>query len=211
MGAKGLFSGNADEEGLQPRPRSGPDNAYEDTEYEERQRRIQEEIRRKIMERSQAAEERTQSRRSCPGSLRWPVLEDAAEAKRRRVQERLKQRKEAHKEIVEQVHETPDQREIAPDSFSWDDSDHDYEQAIEAQRARIEETRRQAALLQAQLSRRSNGAEQEPRRSRGSYRGPIREKLRDPGRHGMPSYTRKCWASRSGFETGRVRYPYRTV
>ena len=155
---KGLLSGNAEEDnGPQPRSRSAPDESYPDTEYEARQRRIQEEIRRKIMERRQAAEGGTAEPPELPGQQRPVVTPDHVEAKRRRVQERLKQRKERQKEVVEQVHETPVESETAPGGFSWNQSDHAYEHALEAQRARLEETKRQAAALQSAVGKQLKG------------------------------------------------------
>lgn len=181
---KGLFSGNSEEdEGAQPRSRPASDESYPDTEYEARQRRIQEEIRRKIMERRQAAEGGAAKPPELPRH-EGPVVvsADHAEAKRRRVQERLKQRKERQKEVAEQVHETIPEPDTAPDGFSWEQPDHSYEAALEAQRARIEATKRQATALQSQLSARSGREEimatGKQRQSR--YRGPIRERLRDP-------------------------------
>lgn len=179
---KGIFSGNGEDEGSsQPRPRSKSDESYPDTEYESRQRRIQEEIRRKIMERRQAAEGGGEV--PTPSQQQRPVVmsADHAEAKRRRVQERLKQRAEKHKEVAERVHETEPEA-ADPTGFSWEESNHDYEHALEAQRARIEETKRQAARLQSQLSSQSKQASSSTgaRRQRSSYRGPIRVKLRDP-------------------------------
>lgn len=178
---KGLFSGNAEEEeGPQPRPRSGPDESYPDTDYEQRQRRIQEEIRRKILERRQAVEGGVME----PSQQQRPVVTspDHAEAKRRRVQERLKQRKERQREVTERVHETAEDIHETAGGFSWDNSGQAYEQVLEAQQARIEETRRQAARLQSQLASRSQQTDSQVTRTRKrrSYRGPIREKLRDP-------------------------------
>ncbi|MGB0414549.1 MAG: hypothetical protein ACPGJU_08885 [Coraliomargarita sp.] len=209
---KGLFSGNTEEdESPPPRSRSTEDESYPDTEYEARQRRIQEEIRRKIMERQQAdgrgatapqsqdriqeqirrqfRDELSKSREAVEGGATTPpelphqqrpvvISADQAEAKRRRVQERLKQRKERQKEVAERVHETPEDVHDTPGGFSWDES----ERAMDVQRARLEETKRQAALLQSQLASSSQGEVSKvvSKRGRGSYRGPVREKLRDP-------------------------------
>jgi len=180
---KGLFTSNSEEDEGAPRPRSAPKESYPDTEYEERQRRIQEEIRRKIMERRQAAEG-AGADAPVQSQQQRPVVmsSDHAEAKRRRVQERLKERQERHKETAERVHETQAESDVAPGGFSWDESDHAYEQALEAQRARIEETKRQAVQLQSLLASKSQQQDGATtlKRQRTSYRGPIRSKLRNP-------------------------------
>lgn len=179
-----MLSSKSDEEGPSPRGRSAP----MDEETAERQRRIQDEIRRKIMERRQAA-----TGESAPTPQ--PAQQGKALRERRKaVAQRLEKRRtihEQHKETHEAAPHLAPTHEIetdkAPGGFSWDESDNAYEQNIQAQLRQIEETKRRAAALRRQtkspegaISPSSVG--REPRRaSRGGLlSGSVRDVLRNP-------------------------------
>lgn len=190
-----MLSGKGEDE-ERPRPRSArrsTSKPYEETdadrEYAERQRRIQEEIRRKIEERRQAAREK-QEDVSAPTATPPPIAENLR-SRRRAVQERLKERQENQKETHESVHETPPhlmpthELESASDSsFSWDESDNVYEQGMAAQLKKIEETKRQAEVLrrkaESAAKQRQAIGQADVSAGRSGLSGPVRDNLKDP-------------------------------
>ncbi len=150
------------EEDTRPEPRHRPKPDYTPTQYDldyaERQRRIQEEIRRKIEARRDAAGESQAG--SAPTSTPPPISDDLVR-RRRAVQERLKERKEKQKETYESVHESTahlspthqQQVETEPEgAFSWGSSENVYEQVMEGRLKQIEATKRQAEALRRQAN-----------------------------------------------------------
>lgn len=172
-----MFS-KSDESEDAPRPRR-PLTPVEDPEAVERQRRIQEEIRRKIMARREAAE------REAGGG--------AVERSREPVREERWQRvPEPEPEVVAEVPVTkiPVEATAVEQSeakaFSWDNSDNAYEHGIEARLKAIEQTKARAAKLKRQADQATRRVDYSNARRRGAgsgsgrLSGPIREVLKDP-------------------------------
>ena len=142
----------------------------EEDEAADRQRQIQEAIRRKILERRQAAggEAPTSSQ---------PVAQH---------QERRKEVVERHKETHQRApHVEPTHQEPETDGrFSWDASDNVYEQQMQERLQQIEATKRRAEALKRQAGTSNQASETTGRRQstrRGARRsGPVRSVLRDP-------------------------------
>lgn len=181
-----LMSGKSDEKRSPSELHRQPGN--DNADAAERQRRIQEEIRRKILERRRAAE---------GVSPTGAAPESEALRERRRTVEALRsprrQIKERQKETLEIPHETPpfmspthEGETLAPEGgFSWDTSDNVYQQGIEARLRRIEETKHRAEALQhrAEMANRKVAGCSERRPSglhRGLFSAPVRESLKDP-------------------------------
>ena len=157
-----------------PRRRLAED---EDSEAVERQRRIQEEIRRKIMERRQAT-----SRGGSP-----EVAPSRMETLERRQEAEAEVRREVRKpqEVPEDQRERPYHFERDPKTkvFSWDESDDAYDGTMQAQLKRIEATRRQAERLKREAAKKRKTTESRPerrQRSGGYFSGTVRESLQDP-------------------------------
>ncbi len=155
----------------QPSDRGEPEN------YADRQRQIQEAIRRKIMERRQAASE----------GAGEAVPADRVAAH----QEKLKEVHERHKEVHQRephLEPTPGAHEEAPAVFSWDASDNVYEQEMQARLQQIEATKRRAEALRQQSGATPSaaaiprGVVRDSGRStrRGLLSGPVREVLKNP-------------------------------
>lgn len=164
-----IFKSKDDEE----RPTSLPwQNGDEDTadDYEARQRQIQEAIRRKILERRQAA-----------GSA--PTRPEPVAAQREQRKEVVERQKQTQQQLphVEQVPEP-----VPVDSpFSWDASDNAYAQQMDERLQAIEATKRRAEALKYQadtLRASSSGASRvAKRRVRGGVlSGSVRSTLCDP-------------------------------
>lgn len=174
-----MFSGKSKEdEGappLQPRERDADDDEAADAL--ERQRRIQEEIRRKIMERRQA-------------SGGGPPQLAPAEAAPMEGRRDLSGQGEVQKRTPEPVHQSRNQpppiREARPGAYSWDTSEASgaaYDSQMQAQLKRIEATKRQAQKLQKEAAARPDidkTSHKPNRRSGGYFSGTVRESLRDP-------------------------------
>lgn len=157
---------------LRPRERDADDGA--DPDAFERQRRIQEEIRRKIMERRQAT-----------GSEPPQLAPAEAAPQEGRRDQTMPHRSEprAQDQTRQSRREPPPIREQKPGAFSWDVSDDAYDSKMQAQLKRIEATKRQAEKLQKQAKagrEKSKGAEKPKRRSGGYFAGTVRESLQDP-------------------------------
>jgi hypothetical protein len=183
-----MFSGKSKEDDAAPPslPRQrGADEENDDADAFERQRRIQEEIRRKIMER------RRDSGSAAPQAA--PVGQDLHE--RRSDVKAPRETRETQKKTREVVHESRDGRapnrearrdsgyETTSPAFSWDQSDNAYDSGIEAQLQRIEATKRQAEKLQKQAAarRKTTKEEEQPKRRTGGYfTGTVRQSLQDP-------------------------------
>ncbi len=153
-------SGDEADEGL-PAPRKRKREV--DPEQAERQRQVREEIRRKIAER----------RGEAPASPAMPVPPPKPA---RAVRERTKQ-------TNERVHETRSQEPPAAPEPELAAST--YEDAMQAQLAQIETTRKRAAALKAQSAAATKKlARQGSRISRAGgmgLKGPVRLALRNPG------------------------------
>ncbi|CAA6676440.1 MULTISPECIES: hypothetical protein [unclassified Lentimonas] len=153
------------------RPPTLPRQRGEDDEAAERQREIQEAIRRKIMERRQAAGGAT------PPAPAQPVA----------------QHREQHKQVAERQKETHQRAphvEVTPHEdetdgrFSWDESDNVYEQQMQARLQQIELTKRRAEALKRQASASNRSSETTSSRkstvSGGLRSGSVRSVLRNP-------------------------------
>jgi hypothetical protein len=149
-------------------PRESGDSASD--EYAERQRQIQEAIRRKILERRQATD-------GAPAAPPQPVA----------------QHREQHKQVAERQKEThqrtphvePTPHEADTDArFSWDESDNAYEQQMQERLQQIEVTKRRAEALKRQSGVSSQSSETAERGKstvrRGLRSGSVRSVLRDP-------------------------------
>jgi len=175
-----MFSKKSDDEAA-PNPRRTSEG---DTDAIERQRRIQEEIRRKIMER----------RREADGGAMAPRTSSApsqsSDGQRRATREQQKETHQAessaHKRQPRETH-PPQPRETHPQpeaGFSWDESDNAYEQEMQAKLQQIEATKRRAAQLKKQAGTSAKRSERHPSTSRrpalSLFKGPVRSTLRDP-------------------------------
>ncbi|MFP4156944.1 MAG: hypothetical protein ACLFU4_04935 [Opitutales bacterium] len=165
-----MFTGKK-EDGEQPPPLVPRDaDSGEADEDAERQRRIQEEIRRKIMERR-----RSQSGESpappLPGERPRPREERVARAPEPVPQERRVAREQT-------AHES---------TFSGDHPDDAYDKSMDARLRQIEETKRRAERLKKQADKAhmkneigSGSGKSTKRRSGAHFSGPVRESLADP-------------------------------
>lgn len=191
-----MFSGKSKEDEDMPpgMPRRRDSGQDEEPDVIERQRRIQEEIRRKIMER----------RRASSGDQPQVAPSGHELAERR-------QEVELRRESQESMDEPPPfatpshQSEPEPPAFSWDESDNAYDQTIQARLEQIEATKRQAERLKKQVETKRKpveGSRTNKRRSGGYFTGTVRESLQDPAAArvafiygevlGQPVSTRKC-------------------
>lgn len=186
-----MLSKNGEEDDA-PKPNRRPMTPVEDSEAMERQRRIQEEIRRKIMERRQGQGTSQEPRRESPQPQYQPVQREAQPASQP-VEEIP-----ATKVSVEKT--SVDRSEGA--AFSWDQSDNAYETRMQRQLKEIEATKARASKLQREAaqaseragstsSRRSSGQ----RSGRSLATGSVREVLKDPA------------AARAAFIYGEVLGP----
>lgn len=180
-----FFGNKMSEQKDESEPRGKPSSS-EDVEAAERQRRIQEEIRRKIMERRQAAE---------GGGTVAPA--PAARGQASAYDEQLRKRREAMQarrqqaKSVKEVTPPPIHREVVPPPiekveesngrFSWDESDNAYESQMEQQLKQIEVTKRRAEQLKKQVAATPVKSNKEARsRSRHTFSGSVRSRLKDP-------------------------------
>ncbi|MGJ8652143.1 MAG: hypothetical protein ACSHX8_02605 [Opitutaceae bacterium] len=164
-----------EEDGAQPPQR--PANT-QDSEAIERQRRIQEEIRRKIQERRQATEggQPTTPPAVPASSERLRPHHEAVEARRKEVETRRAQR-----EHVKGTRETVHGKQ-APPRLTPAHTAGGYESQMEAQLQRIEETKRRAEALKREAATSAPTASSERKRKRSShtFSGPVRNQLKDP-------------------------------
>lgn len=169
-----------------PRRRAAED---EDADAIERQRRIQDEIRRKIMERRRSSEGET--------SPVAPVAPSGQELRERRREARgqhtTREAQKETREVMRGNRESPPplfrpthhaESEVDTGAFSWDESDNAYESGMQAQLKRIEETKLKAEKLkkQAAAQRRNQIDEKDKpkRRSGGYFTGSVKESLQNP-------------------------------
>jgi hypothetical protein len=176
-----MFSKKEEDDGLpgqEPRPRRG-----EGPEAVERQRRIQEEIRRKIRERRQA-EQGDGSRTLASESAQ----RDETQADRRLRERRVaaEQRRAPSEPMIREpepiIREAEPVARSADGAFSWDQSDDIYGNEMEARLKKIEATKRQAEKLQRQAAakRDSGGSAKGASARRGGalLQGSVIESLR---------------------------------
>jgi len=169
-----LFSKGGDSDDATPSWRP----AEQDPDVAAREREIRENLRRKIMERRQ------QSQGSDAAPAAQPVNESDREADA-----------PARPQSPPPV---PQPAASEQGGFSWDASDNAYETNMQAQLARIEATKRQAARLQSQAAASTSQVKQEwghsePRkRSKARLTGSVRSSLKTPS------------AARSAFIYGEV-------
>lgn len=188
-----MLSGKSDQEDPSP-GMPGRRNREVDEEAAERQRKIQEEIRRKIMERRGASDDGAPAQQPVPTQTaqRETGLTRADEEMRRRreeIQRRREQqdrerqeREEAARAALARQSQQPAVPEFVP---ATEDPPYDaYENQMESRLKRIEETKRQAARLQQQAAAAKKKAASSVASKRGSsgglLRGPVRESLNDP-------------------------------
>ncbi len=161
-----------------------------DEEAAERQRRIQEEIRRKIMERRREAEGVAPTVTLPPNSAKLRERRREVEA-RREVREHRKETREVVHEAeapsyLAPTYETEPQEAEAPRGFSWDTSDDIYQETMQAQLRQIEATKRQAEALkrQAEAGRSAKSAARRGAHAKSSggpvLSGSVRDQLKNP-------------------------------
>lgn len=190
-----LSNKSGDDEASPPKLPHQPGGHGEAEDYAERQRQIQEAIRRKIMERRQAAAEAQEA----------PAPESPVVARREPHKEVREQRKEVQQPNVPKAEPAPAPPVTADKpsgAFSWDTSDNVYEQQMQQRLDHIEASKRHAEVLRQQAGMkpaaatptpRSAVAERRARRTSGGLlSGPVRKVLRDPA------------AARVGFIYGEV-------
>lgn len=176
-----MLSGKGDQEDPSP-GMPGRKNRQEDGEVAERQRRIQEEIRRKIMERCNGSPAPQPEQPQAAPQTSSQGLTRADEEIRRRREERDRARQQRQAEARAALSsEQLSSRTPAPDPSSGANP---YESQMDAQLRRIEETKRQAAQLQqraeAVQKKASVKTSSRGRSGGGLLRGPLRESLIDP-------------------------------
>ncbi len=180
-----MMSGKNEDESA-PAPRRG--NEDQEADAIERQRRIQEEIRRKIMERRRAAEGtpgapdsrpppaenqllEQQKQASADSHHTAPTEQTAAESSWER---RASARQSAESAPTQEPDESP---------FSWDSSDNAYESEMQARLQQIEATKRRAEQLRKQADvapHRPAKTSQLTTRNSQFSRPSVRSSLRDP-------------------------------
>ncbi len=184
-----FFSKKSQEEEETPpslsRQNDAGDGHDDDVDALERQRRVQEEIRRKIMERrGQSGSAPPQAAPAGPASYG-----------RSREVSAPRETREANKHTREAVHENRHGRSqewetardagyrMTPPAIPKVDSADAYDSGMQAQLQRIEATKRQAEKLQKQVARRrktTTPEEQSKPRTGGYFTGAVRESLQDP-------------------------------
>lgn len=163
---KGAGNGDEDEN---PKPKRRREAPAEDPDALERQRRIQEEIRRKIMERRGQSEPREAPKEV----VSEPMVAQEVQAE-----------EQSASSEKDQPHEAKSKHK-STGRFSWDESEESYGSQMASQLKRIEATKREAEKLQARAaeanasSDRSNSKSRN-RRSGSRLSGPVRSSLRDP-------------------------------
>jgi hypothetical protein len=169
-----IFKNSEDEAPRPPNlPRESAAAADDDDDLTERQRQIQEAIRRKILERRQANE----SSAPAPTSTAEPISMHRERHKQVLEQQKKTAHRTAHPEpkaVVEEVDER----------FSWDASDNVYEEQMAARLKQIEATKRQAEALNRKSRAVSNGSKttkSQPATTGGRlFSGSVRSTLRNP-------------------------------
>lgn len=187
-----IFSKRGEDASEQPRRPAAPLSGSPEPDAEERQRRVQEEIRRKIMERRQATS----------GSAPPPMV---VKEEWRRQSEEIESRPEPLRPVSVPpvpMRAEPLREVVVPEGsavFSWDASDNVYQKNIEERLRKIEATKAQAARLSQEASL-TRGTFPAARKSSDTRRkiarvGSVRETLTDPA------------AARTAFIFGEVMGP----
>jgi hypothetical protein len=174
-----MFSGKSpDEDGPPELPRQQGRDA-EDVEAAERQRRIQEEIRRKIMERRQASGGEGPVR---PAASGYDLLE--RHEKPAQVREVIQRQPESTPPpLAVPTHQSAER--TSSSTFSWDQSDNIYQNSMEDRLKQIEATKRRAEKLKreadaAHMRTDRQGPARRTDKNRRYFSGPVRESLQDP-------------------------------
>lgn len=176
-----MLSGKSDDASA-PAPRR-----EEDPDAVERQRRIQEEIRRKIMERRNAEGQGASPASEPASEVDRSLRERHAALEERRRQREMTRRAEASKKRTEPASRIPQPTPQEP-AFGGAQSDEVYSTQMQARLRQIEATKRQAAKLQEQATKASkdacNSSQQPHPKLSTSHsplaRGSVRSTLRDP-------------------------------
>ncbi len=176
-----MLSGKSDDASA-PAPRR-----EEDPDAVERQRRIQEEIRRKIMERRNAEGQGASPAPQPASEVDRSLRERQAALEERRRQREMTRRAEASKKRTEPASRIPHPAPQEP-AFGGAQSDEVYSTQMQARLRQIEATKRQAAKLQEQATKASkdarNSSQQPHPKLSTSHsplaRGSVRRTLRDP-------------------------------
>jgi hypothetical protein len=203
-----MLSGKSEDESAPGKPQGAPRRG-EDPEAIERQRRIQEEIRRKIMERRNATEESaSESAPERRAAARALQERRAAAGQRRLSQERHRHRESApdlESRIPHPGTRIPHPGTRIPEPASRTPEPDTYGSQMEAQLRQIEATKRQAEKLQKQAKVRTREISDRIGRPKPSatiaasrrprFAGSVRSTLRDPA------------AARTAFIYGEVLGP----
>jgi len=171
-----MFSKKSEDDSAAPAaPRRG-----EDPEAAERQRRIQDEIRRKIQE-----------RRGGEGGR--PRPQPSASAQRPQTGEGGRPRPQPSASAQQSSRPESSRTPAPKGAFSWDESDNAYEHQMQAKLQQIEATQRRAAQLKEQARSTSTNTQSSQRSQRNEreasttprkgsfFGGSVRSTLRDPG------------------------------
>lgn len=178
-----MFSGKSEDDESSPSPLSRTrETGEKDPDTVEQQRRVQEEIRRKIMERRRASEGKPTT--AAPPGQALRERREGIEAQR----EARREREVYHDVQGPTSPDTESSYELDPESepraFSWDLPDNAYENSMQAKLRRIEETRKKAEKLKKQAAERGDASKsnekQRKQRNEGYFTGSVRESLQDP-------------------------------
>ena len=183
---------------------AAPGREPEDADAIERQRHIQEEIRRKIMERreggrqSPSASESARDRES-PYSHRQPQPSASVE-QRRETREQHKKTRQAETSIHKrQTRE--DARQQPQPGFTWDKSDNAYDHEMQAKLQQIEATKQKAEKLKKQA------AQSQTRRTMSSKNSSLPTPHSPLSRASVRSTLRSPAAARAAFIYSEVLGP----
>jgi hypothetical protein len=174
-----MFSGKSRDEDAPPEVPRPQDRDGEDAEAADRQRRIQDEIRRKIMERRRTLGGDSSMRPAASGHDLRERREEPAQAR-----ETMQRQPESTPPPLAAPSHRKAERSTSP-SFSWDESDDIYQDSMQERLKQIEATKRRAEQLKRQADaahRRTDRqrSTQRPDKGRRYFSGPVRESLRDP-------------------------------
>lgn len=178
-----MFSGKSSEDEDSPSslPRSR-DEGEREADAGEQQRRVQDEIRRKIMERRRAAEGRSTAETAAGQEFHERRREAEAHREAPAGDEVRREAEEQPSPYMESPYQG--ESEHASEAFSWEESDNAYENSMQAKLRRIEETKRKAEQLKKQAAQNRGAADGQKKRGRqrtgGYFTGTVRESLKDP-------------------------------
>ena len=175
----GNIMSKGEEGGTPTAPRR--DRSPDDDEAAERQRKIQEEIRRKIMERRQAAQ-RDETATSPPKAGRQSDYDRQLLERR---ESRNQKREVSPAPVPQQSPQTPSpiakEADDASGTYSWEVTGNAYETQIEEQLRQIEATKRKAEQLKKQAAKAgAKATDKRTARNKRTVAGPVRQQLQDP-------------------------------